>query len=140
MPIMVYLLDTNIVSEALAATPNPGVVRMLARRQRESAIAAPVWHELLYGCLRLPPSSRRQRILHFLEEVVRPSLDIVPYDGQVASLHAAERARLEGQGRTVPFVDGQIAATAQANGLILVTRNVRDFELFAGLTVENWFE
>ena len=39
----------------------------------------------------------------------------------------------------MPFVDGQIAATAQAHGLILVTRNVRDFELFAGLTVENWF-
>jgi len=98
-----------------------------------------VWHELLYGCLRLPPSSQRQRILRFLEDVVRPSLDIIPYDGRVATLHATERARLEGQGRIVPFVDGRIVATAQAHGLILVTRNIRDFEPFAELDVENWF-
>jgi len=137
---VVYLLDTNIVSEALAVTPNAGVVRKLARHQRESVIAAPVWHELLYGCLRLPASSRRRRILRFLEEVVGPSLDIVPYDGRVATLHATERARLEGLGRTVPFVDGQIAATAVAHALILVTRNAHDFELFEGLRVENWFE
>jgi predicted nucleic acid-binding protein len=36
-------------------------------------------------------------------------------------------------------VDGQIAAIAAVNDLVLVTRNVRDFSGFAGLDVESWF-
>ncbi len=136
---MPYLLDTNIISEAVRVQPNPGVAEKLARHQDESVTAAPVWHELLYGCLRLPTSSRRERLLHYLEEVVAASLDILPYDGPVAAQHATERARLEGLGLTVPFVDGQIAATAQVHGLVLVTRDTRDFEPFDGLRVENWF-
>lgn len=137
---MPYLLDTNIISEAVAVQPNPGVMRKLVRHQDDSVTAAPVWHELLYGCLRLPASSRRDRLLRYLEEVVVASLDVLPYDGPVAARHAAERARLEGLGLTAPFVDGQSAATAQVHGLVLVTRNARDFESFEGLQVENWFD
>jgi tRNA(fMet)-specific endonuclease VapC len=37
------------------------------------------------------------------------------------------------------FQDGQIAAVAAANQLILVTNNVRDFVNFQGLTIVNWF-
>jgi tRNA(fMet)-specific endonuclease VapC len=35
-------------------------------------------------------------------------------------------------------VDGQIAAIAKINDLVLVTRNVEDFKLFSGLKSENW--
>ena len=55
-----------------------------------------------------------------------------------ADWHAAERARLTGLGRTPPFVDGQIAAIAHVNGLVLVTANVADFRHFADLSVEDW--
>lgn len=72
--------------------------------------------------------------------MVAPSLPILAYDEAVATRHAAERARLEATGRTVLFVDGQIAATALTHGLVLVTRNVRDFVPFEGLVVEDWFE
>ncbi|MBI9084711.1 MAG: hypothetical protein JEZ11_14035 [Desulfobacterales bacterium] len=40
--------------------------------------------------------------------------------------------------KTPSFVDGQIAAIAFVNGLVVVTRNVSDFECFEGLQVENW--
>jgi tRNA(fMet)-specific endonuclease VapC len=133
-----YLLDTNIISEALAAVPDEGVVARLAFHEHESAIAAPVWHELLYGCLRLPLSARRERLRRYLFEVVGASLTILPYD-EPATRHAEERARLEAEGRVVPFVDSMIAATAMTRDLVLVTRNVRDFEAFDGLVVENWF-
>jgi tRNA(fMet)-specific endonuclease VapC len=43
-------------------------------------------------------------------------------------------------GKTPPFVDGQIAAIAAVHGLVLVTRNVRDFLSFSGVRVESWFE
>ena len=67
-------------------------------------------------------------------------LRILPYDRGAAVWHAEERARLVSQGRTSAFMDGQIAAIAIVNHLILVTRNTQDFADFAGLTVENWFE
>lgn len=37
------------------------------------------------------------------------------------------------------MVDGQIAAIAVVNRLILVTRNTDDFDGYLGLEVENWF-
>ncbi|WP_331281805.1 PIN domain-containing protein [Planktothrix serta] len=37
------------------------------------------------------------------------------------------------------YPDGQIAAIAKVNHLILVTRNVSDFADSEGLTLENWF-
>jgi tRNA(fMet)-specific endonuclease VapC len=49
-----------------------------------------------------------------------------------------QRARLAAAGNSAPFVDGQIAAIAKVNRLILVTRNVNDFSMFSGLKVQNW--
>jgi len=36
-------------------------------------------------------------------------------------------------------VDGQIAATARVNELVVVTANVEDLRSFEGLEVANWF-
>ena len=55
-----------------------------------------------------------------------------------AGWHGQERARLEALGKSAPFVDGQIAAIAQVNELVLVTANIKDFSQFRGLKVENW--
>jgi tRNA(fMet)-specific endonuclease VapC len=41
-------------------------------------------------------------------------------------------------GRPSPFADGQIAAIAAVNGLILVTFNRGDFEGFDGLQMQDW--
>jgi tRNA(fMet)-specific endonuclease VapC len=47
-------------------------------------------------------------------------------------------ARLAGRGRTPSFAEGQIAAVAQTNQLVLVTFNTTDYADFAGLTIEDW--
>lgn len=104
----------------------------------ESALAAPVWHEFWYGCRRLPSGKRRSALEAYLREVVYATFPILPYDAVAAAWHAEERARLEGEGTPAPFVDGQIAAIAKINDLILVTANVRDFQRFRGLKIENW--
>lgn len=74
----------------------------------------------------------------FLEEVVKATLPVLPYDERAAEWHGAERARLERAGKTVPFVDGQIAAIAVTCGLPLVTANPADFKAFKGITILNW--
>lgn len=133
-----YLLDTSTVSAPMSKTPNPEVIRRLDEHGHESAIAAPVWHELTYGCRRLPRGKRRSALEAYLHDVVRASFPILPYDEAAATWHGHERARLEALGKPAPFVDGQIAAIAHINGLTLITVNVKDFARFKELHVEDW--
>ena len=135
---MKYLLDTNTVSEPLRQRPNAAVMRRLHEHESEIAIPALVWHELRFGCSRLAPSRRREAVERYIEDVVLESFPILDYGWEAADWHARERARLSATGRTPPFVDGQIAAIAQSNGLVLVTSNTVDFRAFDGLRVEDW--
>lgn len=134
-----YLLDTNVLSEPLRPRPNAALVSHLGLHRAACATAAVVWCELLYGLARLPSSRQRAALQAYLEEAVRGALDILPYDAAAAGWHAAERARLSRLGRPPSFVDGQIAAIARVNGLVLVTRNVSDYKDFEGVDIENWF-
>ena len=133
-----YLLDTNVVSEPLRPRPSRNVLRRLGSHGGEAAIASIAWHELLFGCARLPRSRRREAIERYLEDVVLPSFPILDYDRTAAEWHARERARLAAAGRTPPFIDGQIAAIACVHDLVLVTGNKADFRGFKELRVEGW--
>lgn len=135
---LAYLLDTNIISEPLRPTPNEQVLALLKQQEATIAVASVVWHELLFGCYRLPPSARRQAIEQYLFEIIAPTVPILPYDSQAAQWHAVERARLVSLGKTPSFADGQVAAIAVVNNLTLVTTNMADFASFEGLQVVNW--
>jgi tRNA(fMet)-specific endonuclease VapC len=133
-----FLLDTTIISAPVAKVPNRRVVRKLEQHGQYCAIPAPVWHELVYGCSRLPAGKRRDALEEYLQAVVRRSFPILPYDDVAAERHGRERARLEGGGKTPPFVDGQIAAIAHSQGLTLVTANRDDFRYFDELELADW--
>jgi len=133
-----YLLDSDVVSEPTRPAPSIKVLDWLEQHEGESAIAAPVWHELRFGCERLPPSRRRDAIESYLVDVVLATLPILDYDQRAAEWHARERARLALTGRTPPFADGQIAAIAGVNDLTLVTMNEGHFRRFQGLRLEPW--
>jgi tRNA(fMet)-specific endonuclease VapC len=133
-----YLLDTNIVSEPLRPRPNAKILAQLKRHADELALASLVWHELWFGCERLPASNKRSAIEEYLNKVVAPSMAILPYDERAAFWHAQERARLTAQGKPPPFVDGQIAAIAYVNDITLVTLNPSDYAAFKGIKLENW--
>jgi tRNA(fMet)-specific endonuclease VapC len=104
-----FLLDTNILSEPLRPVPNPRVMESLVRFSGLTATATVVFHEMLYGCYRLPNSRKRQAIEAYLREV-EAKLLLLPYDMEAAKWHASERARLVKLGKTPSYVDGQIAA------------------------------
>jgi len=136
---MIYLLDTNILSEPLKSHPHPGVMERLRELSDVAATASVVWHELLYGMERMPLSRKRDAVSAYLKRMGSTRLPILPYDNAAAAWHGGERARLERTGRTPPFADGQIAAIAKVHGLILVSRNAQDFRYFANLQVEDWW-
>jgi tRNA(fMet)-specific endonuclease VapC len=112
---MKYLLDTNILSEAIKPIPSINVLNRLQQHRNEIGICSPVWHELLFGAYRLPVSAKREKLERYLYQVVR-QLPILP-----------------------SFIDGQIAAIAKVNQLVLVTANVKDYDYFPEVVVENWF-
>lgn len=135
-----YLLDTNILSEPVRKMPNAHVVAQMQAVAGKIAIAATTWHELLFGLFKMPTSRKRSVIEHYLLEAVQREIPILSYDPDAAAWFAEERARLSQIGRAPSYPDGQIAAVAATNDLILVTRNVADFVNFNSLKVENWFQ
>lgn len=137
---LIYLVDTNIISETERLRANEAVVAKLQKHRDELALASISWHEMLYGYHRLPKSKRKQRVHFFIEQTVQPHIPILPYGAAAAVWFAEERARLSQIGKMPAYADGQIAAIAATNNLILVTRNVAGFADFAGLTTENWFD
>ncbi len=133
-----YLLDTSIVSVPISKKPIPSIIQRLSSLGHQCAIAAPVWHELSYGCRRLPRGKRRAALESYVEDVVGAAFPILPYDQAAAKWHANERARLQDAGQAASFVDGQIAAIAHVNDLALVTLNLRDFARFDDLRFADW--
>jgi tRNA(fMet)-specific endonuclease VapC len=135
---MRFLLDANVWSEMARPEPRASVSRAFHRFDPQFAIPAPVADELTFGIARLPDSKRKMMLTEWLECTIS-SYPVLPFDLAAAQWHGRERARLMSIGRTTPMVDGQIAAIAAVNGLILVTRNTDDFAGYAGIDVENWF-
>ena len=135
-----YLLDTDVLSEPLYSKPDQKVMDKLKEHAGAICTATIVWHELLFGCYRLPPSRKRRVIERYLGDVVGSTVPLLPYDERAAEWHAAERARLEAKGQPRPFADGQIAAIAKVNGLVLVTHNSGHYRDYDGLPVEQWHQ
>jgi tRNA(fMet)-specific endonuclease VapC len=145
-----YLLDTNVVSEPVKPEPSEAVLSRLREQSGEGALPPIAWHELVYGARRMDEGRRRDYLLEYLREVVRPWVPILPYGAAAARWHGRARARLEAEGRPTSFADGQIAAIAATEDLTVVTENTSGFEPFAdlpeiagtgaGIRLENWFE
>ena len=127
-----------MLSEPIKSRPNRRVLDAIERHDGELATCSIVWHELQYGVARLAASKKRRAIEAYLDEAIRAALPILPYDAEAAAWHARERARLAKRGRPPSAADGQIAAIASVNELVLVTGNTRDFRRFEGLSLEDW--
>ncbi len=98
-----YLLDTNTLSEPTRSQPNQHLVDRLEKHRSEVATSATVFHELIFGVERLPPSKKRTRIEEYLVSLLEARIPVLPYDLNAARWQAEERARLAAEGITVPF-------------------------------------
>jgi tRNA(fMet)-specific endonuclease VapC len=132
-----FLLDTNVVSDALKPSPRPALLRRLALHEGQLAICAVSWHELRFGVERLAAGKRREALTEALA-LWRSLVPIIEYDAAAADWHARQRARLQKAGRTEQPFDGQIASVAVSRELTLVTANTKHFAHYPGLTVANW--
>lgn len=140
---MKYLLDSNIVSEPSKPIQNEKVIKLIEENRENSVIATVSFFEMLHGVLVLPEGKRKKSLREYLEKTIVPFYDFLSYDILAARIQAELSAKLQSIGKLTPYQDTQIASIAIANKLILVTRNVKDFENIvkvSKLKIENWFE
>lgn len=137
----IYLLDTNIISEFSKERPNQNVIALYEARKNFCAISAITWQELIYGLERMPDGKRKTYIEECLVEY-KEEFEIIPYDDFAAGICGQLLGKCPKEGKSLPYYDTQIAATAIANGMVLVTHNTTDFAEAAErsfLRMEDWF-
>jgi predicted nucleic acid-binding protein len=133
----VYLLDTNVVSELRRRQPHPRVVAWIEATPNASLrISAVTLGEIQRGVemLRVRDAAKADEIEAWVDRL-EYLYGIVPADAAVFRRHA----RLMHRQPTPSYEDALIAATAMSNGLVVVTRNVADFQGFE-LRVVNPFD
>jgi toxin FitB len=134
---MNYLLDTNVVSELRKSRPHGAVLAWRRSVQiHQLAIPGIVLAEAQAGVeLTRKQDSKKAADLEIWIDRVQARYTIVPADGAIFR----EWARLM-HGRSGDLsADAMIAATARVLGLIVATRNRRDFDPFR-VEVFNPFE
>jgi predicted nucleic acid-binding protein len=137
----VIILDTNVVSELIRATPDPGVrawVNSLPSTQiATTAITAA---ELYYGVARLPAGQRRQQLAVAVSALLNDALRgrVVAFDERAARRYADVVTGREHAGRPIEVPDAQIAAICRELGAVLATRNIKDFEETGVELVDPW--
>jgi predicted nucleic acid-binding protein len=136
-----YLLDTNVISELRKIGDGKADANVVAWIGAEDTanffISAITILELERGVLGVQRRDTAQgaRLRAWLDNHVRPEFSgrILPVDDDVATrcahLHVPDRRN---------EADALIAATALVHGLIVVTRNVRDFEGMGVVLIDPW--
>ena len=130
---MSYLIDTNVLSELRNRKADGNVVAWMQARPRSSLYLSVLsLGEIRKGIEGVADPAFRRALLDWLE-VDLPNWFVgrlLGIDAQTADRWGRVQAAA---GRTLPVIDGLLAATALQHGLTLVTRNTRDF---AGLGVQ----
>ncbi|WP_333977866.1 type II toxin-antitoxin system VapC family toxin [Burkholderia cepacia] len=135
------LVDTNVISEPLRREPNAAVIEWLDAQNVETLFLAAIsLAEIRLGVAVLPEGRRREWLHQSIEQRVLPLFRgrILPFDDGASKAYASLRARARAAGVAIAPSDGFIAGTAEANGLIVATRDVTPFEAMGIRVIDPW--
>ena len=127
---MSFLLDTNVVSEWVKPQPSPQVVAWLNEVDEDRVfLSVASLAEIRRGVEIMPQGKRRDRLFGWLtgDLPVRFEGRILDIDRRISETWGIVMARGQKTGLNVHVMDAFLAATAEAHGLTLVTRNVQHF-------------
>lgn len=129
-----FMLDTNICIYIARRKPAAVLARFEKLHAGEAVLSVITYGELRFGASK---SVRREDVLKDLEELTS-LLPVRPMPTQAAEEYGRLRAHLEDTGKPIGGNDLWIAAHANAEKLVLVTNNTREFERVPDLKVQNW--
>lgn len=135
------ILDTNVISEMLAASPSTSVEAWLGDQHPASVFTTAITQaEILYGIEILPEGRRRRDLEAAILPIFTDDLAgrILPFDSDAARTYAIIAAARRKVGRPISQFDAQIAAIAVSRGAALATRNVSDFVETGAVVVNPW--
>ena len=130
---MTYLVDANVLSEPTKPAPSSKVIDWLSANERNLVVDSIILGELCIGVLALAPGRRRRQLEQWFDALMQ-TIECLPWDATISRRWAKLVVDLKQKGKTMPLLDGMIAATALQHDLTIATRNTRDFRK-AGLKV-----
>jgi tRNA(fMet)-specific endonuclease VapC len=131
---MKYLLDTNICIYFFKGQFNL-IEKIKSIGYDKFAISEITLAELIYGAEKSNNIIKNTIVVEeFSEKII-----ILPIFNSI-KIYGKEKARLKTKGTIISDLDLFIGATAISNNLILVTRNVNEFERMNNIKIENWID
>ena len=140
---MRYLLDTCVISELVKKKPSHRVMQWLGQQEEHSLFLSVItFGELHKGIGRLQMGRKKRELLEWVEGQLSKRFTgrILEVDREVAARWGEISATAEKAGRTVPVLDGLLAATALTSGLTFVTRNTDDVRATGVPVCDPWEE
>lgn len=134
------LLDTNVLSELMRPAPETKVIHWLDNQsEMEIWICAVTVAEIRLGLALLPEGRRKNDLMDLADQMFQDEFagQCLPFDCEAAAAYSQVVAQRNQSGRPISVEDAQIASIALVGGLALATRNTKDFDGIAGLSVVN---
>lgn len=134
---MMYLLDTSVISEYIKKQPSQKVIDWLDDQdERRFYISCLTIAELKKGYYKLKQKNssrgndeRVKKIQMWIEKVEERFQDrTVHIDMNLLDTWANLCGSSEAEGKTLPVLDSLLVATARIHDMVVVTRNVADFQ------------
>jgi toxin FitB len=138
---MSYLLDTCVLSELRKGAPDPNVVAWINDVDESRLFLSVItFGEIQKGIAKLDESKKKRSLQLWLEQSLpeRFSGRILSFDEAVALEWGELQGGLTRSGCPAPVVDSLIAATAIRHNLVLVTRNLADFDRMPVKLLNPW--
>ena len=135
------VLDTNVVSELMRPAPSEAVLAWFAAQDAADLyLSAIAEAELRRGAAMLPAGKRRDQLLVVMDAMIAEDFAgrILPFDSAAAQAFVLVSLERRAAGRPISFADGQIAATARAQGAAIATRNTADFADCGIAVIDPW--
>jgi predicted nucleic acid-binding protein len=136
---MSWLLDADVLSQAVKTRGNQAVIAWL-RREQENAFTSSIVIAQIAFWVRTKEGKAREKLQAWLTAALR-SMEgrVLSFNVAVAHVWAEQKALIEREGHAMPIEDSLIAATARRHNLTVVTGNDKDFRR-TGVKVFNPFK
>ncbi len=132
-----YLLDTVVVPEYLRKKPAQQVIDWLDEQPEYTLYISSLtiaelnkgYHKLQHKAVLVDDKRRADKIVEWIEKLKqRFENRTISVDAKVLELWSKLCGHSEAEGKKLPVVDSLLVATALAHNLIIVTRNIADFQ------------